>query len=419
MKLKKFLAILLVVFILLVSTYNFVYALDADDFMIDLSADGTYEDEDNGNTQHASSEEEPSKEIANDENADDGSEPPSNEPQWTDVSNVQFSIEKNVIGGEFYNYFLKIDGLTRLDNHFYYAVVQNSPNLDTSSILKLKHPDEYDGIHTLQTDNNIFTRNLNSNVEKNADIYIWLFDHVISSKYTVTTKELISAKKIERPTMPSLGLRMQTYFFNDRTTLFVKPFPIQPGRKISVKIGTIADVEILKAIRDEKNGSLNSLLNYSKSANSFYENTFEWGSNDTNYTEVAGITSNLPITTYGFYYVYMSLDDEGGTYYPLEDVGLYQGLNNDISGKSLYDYYSQKDKFNWDALAGGEPNTETPDPKPDPAPDPEPKPSTDNTVATTILPNTGINTIFLGIIFVIITIIIFSYIKIKELKEIK
>lgn len=317
----QLLIVSLIVCIMVILIGN-VYALDAnpDDSNNNISLNTTEGDDNNNNIENpptGGGEDNPIPPTSG------GEDDHPTEPEWTDISNVKFTIE--TINDEFALHRLSVSGLSRKENHFYYAVLSNSPTLDTSAILN--NPANYDGFLPLLDNSNYFNSYVDKYIEKNGDIYIWFFDHVVDYDYTIRTKELISAKKLERPSTISVGLRMQGYFFQDSSSLFVKAFAIQEGRKMYVQIGNITDIEILKAIRDGKSGSFNSLLNYAKSAQSFYTNTFVLDNSlSPNTKKDVAITANLPIVEKGFYYVYMRLEDENGTYYPLEDVGLYQGL---------------------------------------------------------------------------------------------
>lgn len=297
--------------------------------------------------------------------------------EWTDVSNVSFSISKP--DSDFGSYGLEISGLSPKENRDYFVFVQNSSTLSADISSNPFSSDEKFFVSQNGTSLNGF---INKNIETNGDIYVWLYERVSGFSdldESSRVKLLISARKVERPNLRSLGLRMQAYFFSEYTSLFVKEFPISDGRKFHIKIGNIENNEILTAIRDGKAGSFASLLNYAKSDSSaFYDSAFSYNSTSTN--KYNAISPNLPVVHNGFYYVYMYLEDEGGKYYPLEDIGLYQGCVSESIGKNMWDYYTQKDKFNWDALGSETPGTSTPTPAPTP---------TDPTQATTALPDTG------------------------------
>lgn len=335
---------------------------------------------------------------ADNPNPDPDPNPPS-EPEWTDVSNVSFSIERK--GTEFFSYYLTLSGLSRKENHEYFAFVTNTPTLPADI---LANPYESNEKSFISTDTSIL---INNNIENNGDIYVWIYERIYNmSSNSFECNARISAKKVERPAHLSLGLRMQTYFFNEYTSLFVKEFPVSEGRKYHIKIGNITNLEILRAIRDEKSGSFTSLLNYAKSATSpLYDDSFTYSNSGTNYPAVS---NNLPIVDDGFYYVYMYLEDEGGKYYPLEDIGLYQALVGDTVGKNLTDYFTNKDKFNWDALGSETPDTPSPTPTPNPS---------DPTASKTPIPDTGKEVFLFGFTLIFSTGI-FAYIKYQKYKEI-
>lgn len=404
MKLKKTLIFLLLTFITFSSFYQ-AYALD-DIASPDLETSPMISDDDSSVSDTEPMDTEP--------NINEEEKQPSEDSfEWLNVSNVKFAIEKTGNSSNGFSHHLTITGLpTDFSTRSLYLLVANSPTLPTTDLENPSNSKNKVSLNISATSS--MSAIIDSYVEKNGDIYVWLLE----AHKNTESKVLVSAQKVERASLNPIGDRLQLYFFPTHTSAFIKEFtPNVNGRKLHIKVGNITDKEILKGIRDQKSGSFTALLNYAKTASSFHDSSFSVKySSD---SSIGALTSSWPLAQYQFYYVYMYLEDENGTYYPLEDVGLYQAQIND-SGKSLCDYYSNKNKFVWD-LGDETPDEEKPSPTPTPTPKPTPTPlpSTDNTVANTVLPNTGIDTLFMIIVFVIISILVFSYIKTKELKDIK
>ena len=94
-------------------------------------------------------------------------------------------------------------------------------------------------------------------IETSGDIYVWVCE-VDSNR---TPKIVVNAKKIDRIKQMPLGTRLTAYFFNDETTTFCWEVNQNENRKVNIKIGTITDKSILKAIKNGEADCLQKLLN--------------------------------------------------------------------------------------------------------------------------------------------------------------
>ena len=335
------------------------------------------------------------------------------EVQWTDMSKAKFSIKNADNDNQFKRHKLYIEGVTFNNKSIYCMLIANTktrPNVSVdANIVSSK---EVIGINI---DTGVGeSGTINDVLEKSGDIYIWIYERVlVNTDYRV--KEVVSAKKIERPAQNVVGDRMQGYFFNDRTAIFLYETTKenQKNMKIKIKIGYVTDKEVLKAIKDGKSGCLNDLLTYAKSAKSIYTTTVPIGNSGT-------ITDKFDLIGNEYYYVYMQLDDENGKYYPIEDVSLYQGFVSKGIGKNLSEFLDHD--FKWDSLDGwdlsGEGETpSTNKPTTPTAPTNTTKP--DDTTAPGKIPQTGVSPaiIIAGIILVGSGIV--GYMKYAKYKDIK
>ena len=153
-------------------------------------------------------------------------------------------------------------------------------------------------------------------------------------------KFILESYKVERPALLKLGERFSVYFLKEETSVFNHNINgvSNKERKLKVKIGTISDNSILKAIKNNESGNLEKLLTYSKSAKSTYTGTLPMN-------ESTSIVDKIGVVDGQYYYAYFELDDENGKYYPIEDVMLYQG-KVDSSTKVLLNYKDAQYKWN-------------------------------------------------------------------------
>ena len=241
-------------------------------------------------------------------------------------------------------------------------------------------------------------------VAEKGDIYIWICE--LDSDFN--PKIVVEAKKIERLEQLPLGKRIVGHFFDDDTTIISREPTGNEDRKVNVKVGKVTDKSLLQALKNKEANSLQKLLTYAKSADAVYNDKLPLGDSRETIFSSANIVSNE------YYYVYMELDDKNGTYYPVEDVSLYQSY-----GSGLYDYLDNG--FTWNL----EDETTTPDEenkKPTQQEEDQDKNTVqknekvDNTIAQGTLPQTGLYNIILITTLTLITFIVFIGIKLKKYK---
>lgn len=319
---------------------------------------------------------------------------------WTDASKASIKVtDLNGTQGST-NLQLTIEGIAANKNNTYFLYLtngKNKPSLETDSYNWIKSG----YTETIIGDN--FTNPYISKVqseriswafEKSGDVYAWIIEskYVGSGKYE--NKYIVEGYKINRPSSKNLGARISGYFTKEDTSIYywgisAKARNASDSRKVKIKIGKVDNTSILRAIKNKESGALNKLLEYSKSAKSIYTFTTKIG-------ESNSITDKIGIADKQYYYVYYELDDENGTYYPVEDVMLYQALVDNES-RSLHSYLDKK--FVW-TLSDDTSTT----------------PTEDKTVAPGTLPQTGETMIIIGTIAIITVIAVVAGIQIKKYK---
>ena len=285
---------------------------------------------------------------------------------WTDPSNIKFTVTED--------FHLKVTGLK--EDGQYYGFISSgkvAPTVPATGWIEnsnLPVKSEY---------------SIAKYLEKSEDIYIWIYETQMVENVR-QNKCIVEAQKIERPAPKKLGTRMKCYFFEDYTsTHLFEAKNYDSKRKINLKIGKVTDKAILRSIKNGETDCLQKLLEYAKKSDSIYTGTVSLGDSET-------ITNKMNLVNSEYYYVYMVLDDENGTYYPVEDVSLYQALISESVGKNLFDYLSNDFKWNL-----GDDDTVV-----------------DNTTASGKLPQTGTSIIiYVAITFVIVAGIVFA-IKYKK-----
>ena len=298
---------------------------------------------------------------------------------WTDASKIKMSLTKVETTGKYYDVVLNITGLEKNKDYYFYVVSGTTkPTVTTETNGRINNAT----FSITGNQNTEIKKTLRKDmIEKNGDIHVWIYE---TQKDTINIGNVVNecivlGTKMQRPIQNKLGSRMLCYFFSNYTSSYVyEPVQEHENRKINLKIGTVTDQSILRAIKNGDADCLTKLLNYAKSAKSpTYTGTIGVGSNE------KSITGNMKLVDQQYYYVYMTLEGENGTYYPVEDVSLYQARIGEEIGKNLWDYLDSNFKWN---LSDEEPN------KPSGTQKPADK---DNTTATGKLPQTGINTVII------------------------
>lgn len=319
--------------------------------------------------------------------------------QWTDLSKAKAEVSQKPNGfGTGWEYSLKITGITFNENSRYHVYIKSG---DGEVDIK---KDQFD-ILSNNGDVALADVSLQRAYELNKDVYCY----IVEEKGIETGNP--HKIKLPRLNQHSLGNRMKAYFFANRTnTDMYEAGASNNPRKVKVKIGNITDKDILLSIKNGEANCLQKLLDYSKSAKAIYTETISLGNSDS-------ITSKLNLTDGAYYYVYMEMDDEGGKYYPVEDVSLYQALVDKDIGKNLFDYLSNEFKWN---IENGTPSTPTPntDTKNPTSGTNNPTKTPDKTLASGKIPKAGLGFGLITLIIITVGGLIFAYYKCNRLKGI-
>ncbi len=171
-----------------------------------------------------------------------------------------------------------------------------------------------------------------------GDIYLTIVEwNYADAPEGTTTREhyktVVDRVKIKRPSQLALTQRIHSYFSSGNTSIInFENYQLGDDVQYHVKIGRVTDNDLLRSIKNSEANCLEDLLNYAKGASAVYETNLSK-------QQTEGITKNFTIIDDAYYYAYISLDTENGTYYPIEDIMLYQGLVSSASNiYSLINY---------------------------------------------------------------------------------
>lgn len=253
---------------------------------------------------------------------------------------------------------VKIDGINFNSNKTYYVAVTHTKTEPT-----------YDKSNFAVLDQSTKLARISGALEENGDLYVWLYEED-SSKEHIT---LISGQKVERPEYPSYGNRivyggLSHAFFTNVPRLHTD-LTAYRARKITVKIGKVTDTKILNKIKNKDASGMADLLSYAKTASADLTTTINSTTNlvTGNSIDVSSLNAQKGV----YYYAYFVMDDENGTYYPIEDINLLYSIG--IGDNILFN--QNEDGFKWD-IAEEETEDSVEDKK-------------DDTVATSNLAKTG------------------------------
>ena len=242
--------------------------------------------------------------------------------------------------------------------------------------------------------------NLFPYVEKNGDIYAWILECNKDEQIGEFAKV-----KIDRVKQHKTGSRIKGYFLQNNSIFLYEPYDSNNKRNVKIKVGNIADKNILNSIKNGESNCLDKLLEYSKTASSIYNGILPLG-------ESSEIVSKMKLNEYSYYYVYFELDDENGKYYPVEDTSLYMAYPNGHG--NIYLAYYLDDKFKWNI----ENNQNQPESSPTPEASNNNKAKDDTTAKRDILKAGTKNIIISALLFVFVVGIILA-IKNAKYKDIK
>ena len=221
-----------------------------------------------------------------------------------------------------------VSNLSMNNNNYYYMYISKNknenPTIFDSSWSSIVSDGKGDYYAHFSGDN---ARNILEVTGKN---YIYIIE---KSKDGNTTNVVVKANEMEYPSLPTLGQRLDIWLYDSKKTEISNTINFNPDRKIIYKIGKITSNDILKSFKnDSSNAAFNNLLKYAKNAK--YLKTGTITTSGENYN----LVKDLKLDNQGYYFVYMSVDNENGKYNELEDVAIYQAST--ISGENILTHFA-------------------------------------------------------------------------------
>lgn len=333
---------------------------------------------------------------------------------WTDFTNAKLEIipyTKNISGKEIHIVYKIKATNVKLDPESYYWIYFHKKDDDISAS---KVRGSFQASFSLGGANESRTISLFQYIlEKNDDIYVSIAQ--TKDKGAGRTELVVESRKIERPKLlPEIGNRVHMYFGPSATsTYYWAPHNSKLKRILNIKIGKITDSKILIDIKDNKADGLQNLLSYAKKQGTYnYTGSVNY-ENGIGITE--GLTSKMKLEPGSYYFAYIVVDDENGTYYPVEDIALYYARNTtDLVRYPKEDFVwnlneenkgdTDKDKVQNNLKNEEEINAIKKD---------------DNTQAKKPIPQTGENIIYIVSIIGIVVLTIIGYRKFQKYKDLK
>lgn len=173
---------------------------------------------------------------------------------------------------------------------------------------------------------------------------------------------------------------------NSTQLIYNMPFGKDTKRKMHLKVGKISNQQILKAIKENKTDSFESLLNYAKEAETIYDNTLITNGIGI-YTTGQSLLDINKLEDEAYYYIYTSFDGENGKYVESECVTFAQAdVFKELNSYYLFLYGS--DKFKWGEFEADSNSTG------------------DTTTAPTSIPQTG-QSLFIVAVIAVFSIVAF------------
>lgn len=394
MKKSKFIRNLLIILIMTMFTVN-VYAVE--------------ETKDTEGAEIADETKEKTGKEDNDAEEDKDKEEEEIKENWSDLSDIKMEIISDKSGVK-----LKISSISleKLNEHSLYAMyISNEKGAEFTPDNSTENQVGAFSLKSIRDDK--ITEFNHENVlldyiERNANMYISIIED--KNDESDKTKKVLADYELKRPNLLPLGQRIQSYFFNDKTSTFLNEPHKTKDRKINLKIGKVTDNNILLSIKNGEKNCLQKLMNYAKNSQSIYTGTVALG-------ESNSITSKMDLVDEAYYYVYMEMDDESGKYYQIEDISLYQAVVGDTR-KMLFDYLSSDFKWNLgNAPLNTDNNNKNNEDKNNDNKNVETS-KNDNSVANKIIPKTGLKSI-IAVICVLMAVSAFCLHKYNKFKDIK
>ena len=337
-----------------------------------------------------------------------------NTPEWTDLSNIKYSIDVNE-----FKYKMKFENIEHKSGHNYYLFFTH--NNDEVNIEKNENEKITNAKYQLLSSNDSIT--IDDEIELSGEIYFYIVEEQMDyskngpNGLPRISKIILEKEKLTRPEQRSITNRIQNVYMskeknNGGTIFFHEPF--SQGRKLTVKIGKIEDKNILKAIKNKETTGMSQFLNYAKQQTN--AKTYTITSDGTGMTNIENI--DMEIIEDNYYYAYFVMDNENGKYVDVEDVMLYYAMQSSNESSGVFDGFylaSMNDEsFKWYESDDSTP-TVTPTPEEDGKDDSNTK-KDDTTIKTDKLPQTGVG---IGLTLSILLVALFGVVMFKKVRDYK
>lgn len=329
-----------------------------------------------------------------------GEEDPTEEPGGDKVDDFKDAKLNIVQTGDVRNYKLVISNVTPKDKHTYYYAVNDGTSVPAFST-DLKQ-------FSVDTSKKELTSDFISNyLEVAKDQYVYVFDRYLDENTQFVNKLVVSKAKLVKPVQKkytdafyaTIISRLDKSVNAETQILFNTPWDLNTTRKVTLKIGKIADDTVLKKLYNKKGDALSSLLEYAKSAEGLLNKTMD--SNDGG-KSAGGIvlsskedlfdTSKLKDGEY--YFLYAVVEDENGKYVKTEGVTFASAnIVKNLEDSYLLNFFGSED-FEWSEVVRDAAENEK-----DPS-----RGGKDDTTAGDKIPQTGTNEIIAVAVIAVVTI---------------
>lgn len=248
------------------------------------------------------------------------------------------------------SYKITITGLEEEDeNYIYSAIISQRTDIVSKDFVAALGPSfsiSYDKATkqwTGSTTNGAIDINLKGPFEKQGQHYIYVAK---LKKGSITYEMIDGPTKIATPKLPALGDRINVSASSTGANYSIKVNALHTylhsdiQRTIKFYLGEIKDKTLLEKLDKNGKSAYGELLTYAKSQkNNLKEDSFK----ETKSTVLDyNIVKDYPIETGKYYFLYMILDDENGTYVEIEDIAPYNGYKNKNGEVELKNFEYQK-----------------------------------------------------------------------------
>ncbi len=348
--------------------------------------------------------------------------------QWTDFSQASVTLVDRK-ESEYREYDLKFENVTfdtEESTKYYVFIVNEIEKLEKFEIEKKDEVLENIAteVWTSSSEKIVPYSKMNPFIDRNNDIYVWIVEGKLNEEGTYEFKNVLSGKKVEKPSMGKLGERIGITFdvhygsMSTRIHMY-EPCDSNENRKITLQLGKVTDYDVLLSMKEKEANRLQKLMDYAK---------------DKKEDEV--ITKEVTLGTYfdllggvdleknAYYYVYSILDNENNKYRTIEDIELFQYVGPKDSSLYYVGEYDALASYNslgfiWDNIEAYKLDSDRTENGDGQTNDGKEEQVKDDTLSKGTLPFTGEGILIFGLIIMIIVVGAYYGIRIKGLKNIK